>query len=372
MSGVAGRLTAPFYKTDPKDLWESLHETGICHGSIFQNISRIRSSGQLSLCTFEIANTASIMPCSYESQHVVHPTTLDSAFQAAYAPLFSTGMQLKAALVPRRLKKLRVASALLNIGAGSLMHTQACLKKKTSPSFSTDLTVFGSPIGDDVPSTTPETLLEIKGLTFQSLGGSLSGRRPQSGAYSSWTWAPDITLADTDWLRNRLSVSVEPEEKVLMMDLRRCTIHFIVETRASVKARAVEGGVNGEILSRLGLRPLSMLRGEVEPLELMMEGRLLSRYYVEALKWNWSNTQASQLIKLLAHKNPRSRVLEVSGGTGGYTELILSALGDSKPVDLYDFTDISGGFFEPARERFERWRDVMTYSTLDIEKDLEV
>jgi NADPH:quinone reductase-like Zn-dependent oxidoreductase/SAM-dependent methyltransferase/acyl carrier protein len=95
----------------------------------------------------------------------------------------------------------------------------------------------------------------------------------------------------------------------------------------------------------------------------------LYRYYVEALKWKRSNTQASELIKLLAHKSPRCRVLEIGGGTGGCTELILGALGDSKPVDRYDFTDVSAGFFEAARERFADWQDVMTYSTLDIEKD---
>ncbi|KAK6225590.1 polyketide synthase [Colletotrichum tabaci] len=408
-------------KTDPKILWESLHETGICHGPIFQNISQIRSSGRLSLCTFQVADTASIMPCSYESQHLVHPTTLDSAIQAAYSPLVSTGKRLKAALVPRRLKKLKVASTLFNFGAGSVLGAQVCLKKQSSQSFSADLAVFDGVTGDEYPST-PDVLIEIEGLSFQSLGVSLSDKSMGSDGggdtRSSWSWAPDITLMDSGRLSSQLSAEAELREKDLMMDLRRCTIHFITEAmehlmtddierldghwkkfhhwmtaqlalarddrlgpgssswllddaehKASVRARVVEGGVNGEMITHLGPQLLPMLRGQVEPLELMMEGRLLSRYYVEALKWKRSNTQASELIKLLAHKNPRCRILEVGGGTGGCTELILSALGDSKPVDRYDFTDVSAGFFEPARERFADWQDVMTYSTLDIEKD---
>ncbi|KAH8745877.1 polyketide synthase [Hyaloscypha sp. PMI_1271] len=350
-------------KTDPKSLWESLHETGICHGSLFQNITRIQSSGRYSLCTFEVADTASAMPYSYESQHTVHPTTLDSVIQAAYAPIVSTGTRLKAALVPRRLKKLKVSSNLCDFEAGSVLRAQAYL------------VVFDGLAGGDGPST-PD-----------SLGISLADQRLESNdngnTCSSWSW-------------NQLSADAEPREMDLMMDLRRCTIHFMkkaveqltvydleqldghwmkfynwmkvqlalasqnrlgpdssnwllddAEQKASIKTKVAEGSVNGEMISRLGPELLSMIRGQVEPLELMMEGRLLSRYY------------ASELIKLLAHKNPRSRVLE----------LILSALGDAKPVDRYDFTDVSAGFFEPARERFADWQDVMTYRTLDIEKD---
>lgn len=408
-------------KTDPRSLWETLHGTGIRHGPIFQNISQIRSSGHYSLCTFEVADTASIMPCSYESEHIVHPTTLDSVIQAAYAPLVSTGTRLKAAMVPRRLKKLKVSSTLCDFGAGSVLGAQTCVNKETSQSFSADLAVFDSLTGDNCPST-PDVLIEIEGLAFQSLGASLSDRKLESDGVgdtrSSWSWAPDITLMDFGRLRNQLSTDAEPWEKDLMLDLRRCTIHFIkeameqltaddikqldghrkkfhhwmtaqlalaredqlgprssswlhddAEQKTSVITKVVECGVNGEMISRLGPKLLSMLRGQVEPLELMMEGRLLYRYYVEALKWKRSNTQASELIKLLAHKNPRCRVLEIGGGTGGCTELILDALGDCKPVDRYDFTDVSAGFFEAARERFADWQDVMTYSTLDIEKD---
>jgi NADPH:quinone reductase-like Zn-dependent oxidoreductase/acyl transferase domain-containing protein/NAD(P)-dependent dehydrogenase (short-subunit alcohol dehydrogenase family) len=408
-------------KTDPKNLWESLHETGICHGSLFQNITRIQSNGRCSLCTFEVADTASTMPYSYESQHTVHPTTLDSVIQAAYAPLVSTGTRLKAALVPRRLKKLKLSSSLGDFGAGSVLRVQACMKNQNSQSFSADLVVFDGLAGDDGPST-PDVLIEIDGLAFQSLGASLSDRRLESNdngnTCSFWSWAPDITLMDFGRLRNQLSTDAEPREKDLMMDLRRCTIHFMkeameqltvydieqldghwkkfynwmkvhlalasqnrlgpdssnwllddAEQKASIRTKVAKGSINGEMISRLGPELLSMLRGQVEPLELMMEGRLLPRYYADALKWKRSNTQASELIKLLAHKNPRSRVLEVGGGTGGCTELILNALGDAKPVDRYDFTDVSAGFFEPARERFADWQDVMTYRTLDIEKD---
>lgn len=410
-------------KTDPKDLWDSLHATGICHGPLFQNIIRIQSNGQGSLCTFVIADTAATMPHSYESQHVVHPTTLDSVIQAAYTILPSAGTRLKTALVPRRLKKVKIPSSLSGLEAGHVLSAQASVKDRRSQSFSADLVVFDESDDRESGSTTG-ALIEIEGLVFQSLGGSVSEHGPESNdtenACSSWVWAPDITLADPSWLRDKLSTGAEKKETELMMDLRQCTVHFIqeavdqlamedierldghlrkfynwmnmqltlasenklgpasvgwlrddAEQRASLQSRVMGSSTNGEMISRLGLKLPAILRGEVEPLELMMEGQLLYRYYVEALKWNRSNIQAAELVRLYTHKNPRSRILEIGGGTGGCTQLVVDALGDSKPVDRYDFTDVSAGFFEAARERFADWRDVMRFRKLDIETDPE-
>lgn len=407
-------------ETNPENLWEALRDTGICHGPLFRNISRIESSGRWSLSTFSAADTARDMPHRYESQHIIHPTSLDSVLQAAYCPLIAGGTNLKSTLVPRRLKGMRISSRLFDFGTGSELHALACIKNQGSHSSSADVVVYDeSGTGSD-GSSTPEVLIEMEDLVLQSLGaGSLHDQRTgNENICCTWTWAPDVTLMDLGRLRDQLSVDAAPEERHLMMDLRRCTIHFIQQAMEQLSAqdaaqltghwkkfhvwmqeqlalaradqlgpdssrwlrddadlhlhtrtRAAAGSVNGEMLARLGPQLPAMLRGEVEPLELMVEGRLLSRYYGEALKWQRANAQASELIRLVAHKNPRSRILEIGGGTGGCTELIVRALGGAKPVERYDFTDISGGFFEATRERLAEWQDVMTYSVLDIEKD---
>lgn len=408
---------------DPNDLWESLHANGICHGPIFQNIQRIQNNGQGSFCRFSIADTASAMPHSYENRHIVHPTTLDSVIQAAYTVLPYAGTRMKTAMVPRRLRNVKISSSLADLEAGDALDAQASIKDRNSQSFSTDLAVFDDYDSGSSPSDgTP--VIEIEGLVFQSVGSSFSDQKSDSNdtenACSSWVWAPDISLGDSTWLKEKLSTEAETKETELMMDLRRCTINFIqeavtdltnsdiqhldghlqkyfdwmnvqldlarqnklspascdwlsddAEQKKCLQARVAGESVNGEMISRLGPQLIAMLRRETEPLELMMQDQLLSRYYVNAIKWSRSNAQASELIRLCAHKNPRSRILEIGGGTGGCTKLIVNALGNTKPIDRYDFTDVSAGFFESAREQFADWQDVMTFKKLDIESDPE-
>ena len=67
---------------------------------------------------------------------------------------------------------------------------------------------------------------------------------------------------------------------------------------------------------RLGRRLLEILRGDIEPLSLMLEDDLLNRYYAENRGQDRVYEQAAHFIRLAAHKNPRLRILEIGAGTG--------------------------------------------------------
>jgi ubiquinone/menaquinone biosynthesis C-methylase UbiE len=74
-------------------------------------------------------------------------------------------------------------------------------------------------------------------------------------------------------------------------------------------------------------------------------------------------------------KEPGAKVFEIGGGTGGATTGILQAFAaraDDGPGSLlghYDFTDISSGFFQAAKEKFAAWEGMISYTKLDIETD---
>lgn len=114
-------------------------------------------------------------------------------------------------------------------------------------------------------------------------------------------------------------------------------------------------------------RILPILWGEVTPLEVMLEGDLLSRYYTEGLKWGRANKKLAEMVKHYAHKKPRAKLIEIGAGTGGATTHILKALG-TEGAATYDFTDVSSGFFESAKQRFQDW-DFLRYKKLDMEQD---
>lgn len=86
----------------------------------------------------------------------------------------------------------------------------------------------------------------------------------------------------------------------------------------------------------------------------------------------------SRYLEYLTHNQRNIRILEVGGGTGSATKVILEALQSQDTRELpsgiasvatYDFTDISAAFSESAQRRFANWSDILRYKTFDIEKD---
>lgn len=149
-----------------------------------------------------------------------------------------------------------------------------------------------------------------------------------------------------------------------------------VEEAAALKARVYSSSVNGQLVCTVGEQLVPLIRGEVDPLEVMMKDRLLHRYYEEGLRWTRSYEQLQALIKMLSLEHPRMNILEIGAGTGGATTSVLQALeiGEQSVDDIrcesYTYTDISAGFFAKAKEKFKRYNHAMTFKKLNIEKDL--
>ncbi|EAW16387.1 putative polyketide synthase [Aspergillus fischeri NRRL 181] len=113
-----------------------------------------------------------------------------------------------------------------------------------------------------------------------------------------------------------------------------------------------------------------ILDGRCSPLELLMEGEGIQEMY----KAIAAVTHWDAFLALLGHSNPRLRVLEIGGGTGGATRVALNALVSSGKGPLYTtyaFTDLSPGFVSQAKEKFAEFRGI-EYTTLDISQDPEL
>ncbi|KAK7992235.1 polyketide synthase [Apiospora saccharicola] len=405
---------------EPKDLWASLRAVGIYHGPSFQNISQIRRRLDQAYTSFYIADVQSTMPYNFQSQHFIHPTTLDSIVQAGYAVLPNASAIGTESLIPRRLNNLTISSA-ISTAAEHALNVVTHIKHRSAQNFGVNLSVTDG----------PNVVIEIEGLTYQSIGnasGTSNETQRDGNIHScvSWRWGPDITLPQSQLLGDQMKIPVQDSEVAVIKKLRRCTIHYIQECvealtegdistlewhhqkyygwmrnqvhlasenklgpasagwllegsedRSALRTRVSRDSVNGEMLVHLGPEMASLLKKEKAPLQLMMEGKLLTRYYADAIKWGRSCEQAAQLVQHCVHKNPRAKILEVGGGTGGCTQVILDALDQARcrsgeaPFGQYDFTDISSGFFEAAKERFETWRDFMQFRKLDIESDVD-
>ncbi|KAK8023284.1 Compactin diketide synthase mokB [Apiospora marii] len=130
---------------------------------------------------------------------------------------------------------------------------------------------------------------------------------------------------------------------------------------------------SGEMQCAVGEKLPAIMRGEVEPLEIMLEDGLLTRYYEQDPATKRATLALAGYAALLFDCRPELRILEIGAGTGSATLPVLEAMLGNDNVSggrvQYTFTDISAGFFENAAAKLRRWSRHVTYQKLDIGKD---
>lgn len=407
----------------PEDLFAGFRSVGIYHGPVFQNLERVQVGDGQSVSTLSVADVSSVMPANYQHKHVIHPTTLDSVFVSAYGALLGTdSSQDGPNKVPKTIKSLWLSNN-ISSQAGHKFESYVKVQRAEARSFQTRVSLVDA---GDAGSNSKTPVLMMDGFVCQSLGATIP-REPEpyeNDIFSTLKWAPDYTFMDSAQLKEELLFPVDEQESLIIMDLRRACFHYIrdaiqqlttsdigqlewyhkrfytwmklqltlgeqselgpnsaawVDDSAEEKKRLFETvaskSVNGEVVTRLGPELLAILRREKAALELLMEDKLLYKYYRDALKFDRINIQLSKIVKHLVHKNPRVKILEIGAGTGGTTRGILDVIGIGARSGFgplaseYHFTDVSSGFFAEAQERFADWSDIISYRKLDIEAD---
>jgi acyl transferase domain-containing protein/NADPH:quinone reductase-like Zn-dependent oxidoreductase/NAD(P)-dependent dehydrogenase (short-subunit alcohol dehydrogenase family)/2-polyprenyl-3-methyl-5-hydroxy-6-metoxy-1,4-benzoquinol methylase len=406
---------------DPHDMFSSLRSRGIYHGPKFQNTARIVQDGHEPRCIsyFTIADTS--LAKEPPPSHVLHPTTLDSIILSSYSALPGVGALEDDAKLPHSIQKLWVSS---NIGceAGHAFQCHTSLSHVSSQNMQANLLV----VDEQKPDAEP--VLEMVGLVCQSMGrrGSVNeaNNKWQKELVSKVEWAPDLSLKQPKALaefKRQYGPSTNDIDREFVIRLRRVCFYYCQDALQGLTARdiaqlephlvkfhnwmrgqlelaalkvlapdshmwisdgpkerekeialAATQSVEGEMVCRLGPHLVSMIRGERPPLEVMMEGRLLYKYYADATRMRPSLERMAALLRQVVHKNPGARILEIGGGTGGATRHMLKALGTSENggplAAVWHFTDLSTGFFEAARTEFTAWSDILKFDKLDIEK----
>ncbi|RAK71065.1 ketoacyl-synt-domain-containing protein [Aspergillus fijiensis CBS 313.89] len=148
-----------------------------------------------------------------------------------------------------------------------------------------------------------------------------------------------------------------------------------VRTKEEIVHAAKGCGAEGELLCRIGNNLGQILQRKVQPLSLMLDGDLLAEYYRSAIGMHQCQDQVSEAIQRTVSENTssRMRVLEVGAGTGASALRILQDLSKDAsglPLQQYDFTDISPGFFAKARQVLAPWASKVNFKVLDISKDV--
>lgn len=395
-------------QVNPRDLYRDLELNGNYYGPCFAAIKEAHMDKKSCLLTrVEVPDVAQIMPAQYLSHHIIHPTTLDALMHSAL-PLY-TALKGPGSVMPMGIENFRISST-IDCNPYNQLYAETTLRSHGPATAKADIVVFGQHVSAE--PVLQVSALELRGFARKPKSVSALAQSRATSYSLKWETDPDFLLPSTFTSSKSAAVAISHRTKV--ESLNRAALVYIDRSLAELKRQFQEPckphlnrlkdwmecqqvvsqnkqldhgvgaldddtllekvqhyGVEGQMLSRVGTALTSILIGGTEPLNVMLEADLLYRFYA-----NDSSTRSyahiSQYLKYLCFKNPRMRILEIGAGTGSTTFPILTAISSAnKAAQMahYDFTDLSAGFFDKARDLVAEWGSLVTFKTLDISQD---
>ena len=366
----------------------------------FDNIYGLRTGPNSGICFVSVGDNTSAekgssgQPLTGGMGDILHPALLDSAlFHALVAiPILEKGM--KTPIVPTFIKQLRISNQTYT--KGTELICSAVSSSDQSPTY--DVLIRDK--------SQNGVVVVARGIRAAALPGDISGSMagvPRDLSHGTeWVafvdaWTPEhcdktcksvidgssnidqIQFQDalTQYFVHRAVGEVRKKDVPKghkrrffswMRDfVRKCPT---IPESCPEKDPRLDIGALGEAILRLGPELPAILTNKTDPLSILTPDGLLDRLYNSG-RSSRCILQMAEYCRHLAKQTPSLKVLEVGAGTASATVPILQAMNGSDGIHgvrSYDFTDISQGFFAPAREQLGTLADVVRFSVLDVER----
>lgn len=349
----------------PADVYKALHNIEVKHGPIFQNITQVKARNNQAVATFKIADTAATQPYKHQHSHVLHPTTLDVLFQFGYGNYIAMpSANLSASFVPRTIKGLYVAH---NISSqpGHVFRVYSEIVGETAQSFDADLVVV-----DHATDGTARPVLSVDHYITRSLG-EISQPEETYKKLAKISWQPDVSLADSAILRkalqtpittstkanasiHRLSMSylhqairsISQKDVAAMQTHHKYLYYWMVlraelgfndkvfahddedDLHAETFSKEIAGSVAGRLICEIGPQLASILKGEVELSQVLSEQTDLAKHFAEPAGSSVCADKLAAYVKLVAHKQSKLRILQVSAADANLASSIVAKIGE--------------------------------------------
>ncbi|KAI0434083.1 hypothetical protein F5Y09DRAFT_328533 [Xylaria sp. FL1042] len=302
------------YPIDIDYFYSSLSALGYGYTGPFRTLSSAKR--RLGYLVGEIDSYAYPNPDDYV--YLIHPSTLDVAFQASILAYSAPGDD--------HLWSLHVPTAIRSIRINPEVLPMSSVLNNASESFSGCIDLFsadgqhGMIQVEDLENDPPDGAL----IDVANIGERLC-------YYYVRKW--DAELTDDDWNKSQPHF-LHLRNWVNHKEWSNDTVDIINELISSLA-----DDTDVKMIATVGENIPASVRGETTILEHLMRDNLLDDYYKYYM------------------------ILEIGAGTGGATKSVIDAVGHR--MSTYTYTDISSGFFAHAEEAFKEYSDKMTFKTLD-------
>ncbi|KAK1253222.1 hypothetical protein MKX07_001299 [Trichoderma sp. CBMAI-0711] len=290
-------------------LYKLLSSSGNGYSGCFANLDKVSARAWESNCELTVPDVKATMPSGHQEPHHIHPTTLEGCFLACL-PGVRLGKGLDGPQVVSSIDELCISTDI-----------------ELQPGHKLSLAAKSSPHGlrqhiSDIFATDSanNVIVRVAGIKFSSLG-----------SYQDETNVVDDPLChQVEWLLDPFS---SPSEAL-----------------AAYCQRTLEASPR---------QP----RQTYNSLSQAAEDDSFKRCYV----------QLAEYLKLVQYKVPNLRILEVCGGAGALTSVLLEALYGEKrdyatTKGAYVFTDVSDVSITQAQEALKAFEGVVEYKTLNVEQ----
>ncbi|KAB5577906.1 putative polyketide synthase [Coniochaeta sp. 2T2.1] len=355
------------------DIYAGMAANGNQYGPTFAIIEEARLSSLRSLNSLVVPDIAAIMPGKFLQPHIIHPTTLDAIIQACLPVL-------KQHSVPGSVMPVFIGDVFISANMpnqpDTKIQTVCDLSHVFARSTSFDIAVFQTDENGE-----PSCVLTMSKGDIRVVGESPTSMHttPSTNNIFQMRWSLDISSVTAEKLESAVvplqsdQAGFSQAEKVNLCSIACAryidwAVRQMHERGLTVKD---DHRSRARLFLRIGPELVPLLTGQTDPITHFLRDDLLFRVY-HSDEGARPNRYMADYVKILTFQRWDLRILEIGAGTGGTTQQILQACSPNGEdfCAEYMYTDISSGFFEPVRTgRLKSWAQLLTFQTLDLEKE---
>ncbi|KAJ5758194.1 uncharacterized protein N7511_006888 [Penicillium nucicola] len=394
-------------------MYDTLKRSGYGYGTAFQLIT------ELSLNKPGREMTSVVKKFSSSSGETIHPTTLDAIFQTSIWPAVNLDTDIVPTAVPTHVDRLWVDSQAME--SHDFKTYGSCVEVSQFLGPATSIVALDHGL--------QKTLVSVQGLRMNIVSepdlAGIDGESVDSLCHQL-SWKPDLKLLsdveiaqlcktetgsdadherfcnDLDFLISRgiaEALSSVPEEEISssnphLKKYRNWLVHrqrlvnegnlgvatdgwkalfndadYVQEVEQRIR-RTKQGCLYASVARNLP----KFLSGDLDPSNFLKDEGKLDEVYHELVIESNGLRGLVKYLDLFSHGHPQMKMLEIRGGGGAVTDLLVEHLAKVKNAPRYghfDYTDASPDNVVKAQAKFESKAERMAFKILDIKQDPE-